>query len=301
MQVVGSKGTVFTGSGQNRQGKEAESGIPRAILSDKSRILPASLSHCFSTFCEMFSRVFRGRLNLAVGRGILYASDQSTKGDFMNDIETFISVRRLAKYAKPTAKEAFAAHLYNSELAESFYQSLSYFEIILRNKIDAVFSKHLGENWIFNPAYLIGKNADMFQKIRKRLSAEAQKDPNNKDHLISELTFGFWAYLFSSAYKKALWSKHPTLLNEIFDSTKETLVSGRVYERVNRIRMYRNKVFHYGSLITVTDALNEPARIHNMIYKLIRDMNANAVLKQIKEIDDFDEKYAKGRRLGYFR
>ena len=114
----------------------------------------------------------------------------------MNDIETFILARRLAKYAKPTAKEAFAAHLYNSELAESFYQSLSYFEIILRNKIDAVFSKHLGENWIFNPAYLIGKNADTFQKIRKRLSAEAQKDPNNKDHLISELTFGFWAYLF---------------------------------------------------------------------------------------------------------
>lgn len=145
------------------------------------------------------------------------------------------------------------------------------------------------------------ENADTFQKIRKRLSAEAQKDPNNKDHLISELTFGFWAYLFSSAYKKALWSKHPTLLKEIFDCTKETLVSGRVYERVNRIRMYRNKVFHYGSLITVTDALNEPARIHNMIYKLIRDMNANAVLKQIKEIDDFDEKYAKGRSLGYFR
>lgn len=177
MQVIGLKGTGFTGSGQNRQGKEAESGIPRAILSDKSRILPASLSLCFLTFCEMFSRVFRGRLNLAVGRGILYASDQSTKGDFMNDIETFISARRLAKYAKPTVKEVFAAHLYNSELAESFYQSLSYFEIILRNKIDAVFSKHLGENWIFNPAYLIGKNADTFQKNQKAAFGGSAKRP----------------------------------------------------------------------------------------------------------------------------
>lgn len=64
---------------------------------------------------------------------------------------------------------------------------------------------------------------------------------------------------------------------------------------------FQNKVNVFVSLMTVTDALNEPARIHNMIYKLIRDMNANAVLKQIKEIDDFDEKYAKGRRLGYFR
>ena len=219
----------------------------------------------------------------------------------MNEIESLISARRLAKYNKPSAEEAFAAHLYNSELAESFYQSLSYFEIILRNKIDAVFSKYLGEDWIFNPDYQIGKNADTFQKIRKRLITEAQKDPNNKNHIISELTFGFWAYLFSSAYKKAVWNKYPTILKEIFDCTKETLVSGRVYERINRIRMYRNKVFHYGSLITVADALNEPARIHNMIYKLIRDMNANAVLKQIKRIDDFDEKYAKGKSLGYFR
>lgn len=218
----------------------------------------------------------------------------------MNEIETLISVRRLAKYNKPSAAEAFAAHLYNSELAESFYQSLGYFEIILRNKIDAVFSKHLGENWLFNPDYQIGKNADTFQKIRKRLVAEAQKDPNDKNHIISELTFGFWAYLFSSAYK-AVWNKHPTMLKEIFDCTRETLIPGRVYERINRIRMYRNKVFHYGSLIKVVDPLNEPARIHNMIYKLIRDMNAKTVLKQIKRIDDFDEKYAKGKSLGYFR
>lgn len=150
----------------------------------------------------------------------------------MNEIETLISARRLAKYNKPSAEEAFAAHLYNSELAESFYQSLSYFEIILRNKIDAVFSKHLGEDWIFNPDYQIGKNADIFQKIRKRLITEAQKDPNNKNHIISELTFGFWAYLFSAAYKKAVWNKYPTILKEIFDCTKETLVSGRIYERI---------------------------------------------------------------------
>ncbi len=299
MQIVGLKGTGFTGSGQSRQGKEAEGGIPRAILSDKSRILPASLSLCFSTSCETFSRVFRGRLNLAVGRGILYASDQSTKGDFMNDIETFISARRLAKYAKPTAKEAFAAHLYNSELAESFYQSLSYFEIILRNKIDAVFSKHLGEDWIFNPAYLIGKNADTFYKTQARIANESNKDPKNKNHIISELTFGFWAYLFSPNYRKTFWKAHAGLLKEIFDNAKETLSVGACFERINRIRNYRNKVYHYGSLLTVTDPLNEPAKIHNMVYKLIRDMNANSVLKQIKEIDRFNEEYTKGRRLGF--
>ena len=36
-----------------------------------------------------------------------------------------------------------------------------------------------------------------------------------------------------------------------------------------------------------------------MIYKLIRDMNANTLLKQIKEIGRFNEEYIKGRRLGF--
>ena len=73
----------------------------------------------------------------------------------MEEIEALLSAKRLAKYQGLSTEDAFKHHLFNSELAESFYQSLSYFEIILRNKIDLVFSKYLGSDWIFNQQYHI--------------------------------------------------------------------------------------------------------------------------------------------------
>ena len=63
--------------------------------------------------------------------------------------------------------------------------------------------------------------------------------------------------------------------------------------------MYRNKIFHYGSLLT--DSNNLPARMHNLIYKMIREMNAQKLLKQLKTIDRFNEKYQKGKELNYLK
>ena len=59
----------------------------------------------------------------------------------MDEIANLLSEKRLAKYKDISKENAVVCHLYNCELAESFYSSLSYFEIILRNKIDKVFSK----------------------------------------------------------------------------------------------------------------------------------------------------------------
>lgn len=53
----------------------------------------------------------------------------------MDEITDLLSEKRLAKYKGIGKENAIACHLFNCELAESFYSSLSYFEIILRNKI----------------------------------------------------------------------------------------------------------------------------------------------------------------------
>lgn len=53
----------------------------------------------------------------------------------MDEITDLLSEKRLAKYKDIGKENAIACHLFNCELAESFYSSLSYFEIILRNKI----------------------------------------------------------------------------------------------------------------------------------------------------------------------
>lgn len=217
----------------------------------------------------------------------------------MNEVTDLLSEKRLAKYKGISAEEAFKCHLYNSELAESFYQSLCYFEIILRNKIDLVFSKYLGKDWIFDTQYHIEKNQNHYEDALKRIEREkGVAYLKNRDCLISELTFGYWSFLFSSAYKNILWNKYPKMLEEIFDNSKYTLNLFKAYFQINRIRLYRNKVFHYGSLLATSEEMPRPEQMHNMIYSMCRSMSANKLLKSIRQIDTFDEKYKKGKKLG---
>ena len=69
---------------------------------------------------------------------------------------------------------------------------------------------------------------------------------------------------------------------------------------MNQIRIYRNKIFHYGSLLVVEQE-NRPEKIHNLIYRLIKDLNAMKLLKELKKIDTFNEKYQKGKKLGFLK
>lgn len=88
------------------------------------------------------------------------------------------------------------------------------------------------------------------------------------------------------------------MFSEIFDNSKYTLNLSKAYFQINRIRLYRNKVFHYGSLLVLSEDVSRPEQMHNMIYSMCRSMNANKLLKHIKQIDTFDEKYKKGKELG---
>lgn len=216
----------------------------------------------------------------------------------MNEITDLLSEKRLAKYKGISKEDAVACHLYNCELAESFYSSLSYFEIILRNKIDKVFSKYLGDDWILQEKYIIGRNQDNMKSALAHMK-DTKKSSKDKNHIVSELSLGFWVYLFLPAYNDIIWKKHSQILQEIFDGSKNKLVLEVIFSKLNIIRMYRNKIFHYGSLLT--DDKNPPARMHNLIYNIIKELNAQKLLKQLKAVDTFNEKYQKGKNLKYLK
>ena len=91
------------------------------------------------------------------------------------------------------------------------------------------------------------------------------------------------------------------MLEEIFDKAKSNIILNKTFYRLNRIKMYRNKIFHYGSLLAITDELSNPAKMHNTIYSMLKDLSANKLLKEIKKIDTFNEKYIKGKKLGILK
>lgn len=203
----------------------------------------------------------------------------------MQDAETLInllSLNRLARYGKNT-KDSLNLYLLNTELCEAFYCSMSYLEIILRNKIDNVFSKIKGNNWL-----------DCYKtEINKNLK-DKYINPNDKNKLISELNFGFWTSFFTKKHRD-IW--YIVKLQNLFEFYKGRLNISRISYELNLIRNWRNKIFHYGNILIVKDGMPGPEVMHNMIYKYIKMLSGKVVIRHIKNIDYFDKIHNKLKML----
>lgn len=221
----------------------------------------------------------------------------------MCKLEEILSQKRLDKYKLEdsfSTEDAFKVHLFNTELAESFFPILSYFEIVLRNKIDFVFSKHMGKDWILDTRYHIGHNVEHFNRAIDRVE-KAGKDTRNKNHIIAELNLGFWTGLFTKVYETPIWNAHSNILDEIFEHGKKQYFLSKYRTLLNRIRLYRNKVFHYDAIIMMPQKENQPTKIYNLVKQIITRTGGKRISRDIQKIDRFESVYSKGVELRYVK
>ena len=77
-----------------------------------------------------------------------------------------------------------------------------------------------------------------------------RKEPCTKEKIIAELNFGFWVNLFQKPYQDHMRTKD---LKIIFPSLppKEIMLINReeVYKKLDHIRNFRNRIFHYEKVI----------------------------------------------------
>jgi hypothetical protein len=211
-----------------------------------------------------------------------------------------LTENRLKKYSHFPQNLAVRCHLYNTQLCESFYSSLSYLEILLRNKIDLVFSEHFGANWIFDEKFHRGRNQKTHFDSALRTLTNDKKDMTNKNNLIAELPFGFWTAYFD-LYDYKIWSDG--LLFEVFDSYpgKKVLNLNFIRRNLNDIRRYRNKVFHYGSIVICSESQKNCRLMHRIIFDYITAVAGNSILERISKIDTFNNVYLIGIRDGFLK
>ena len=221
----------------------------------------------------------------------------------MYDITDLISKKRLDKYENELPERALDLYILNVRLCSSLYVIIHFFEIMFRNKVDLIFSKHLGANWIFDAQYHIGENIGHMKNAIEKLSSMKDKNASKKDNLISELGLGFWTRLFDKDYMPLVWDKHPEILREIFSfhKNKEKVKLSAINGNVNSIRKYRNKISHHGSVVVCSDGKGSCAVMHRVIAEAIRTIAGNAVLTQIMAIDNFTEIYVDGIKQGLLK
>lgn len=202
----------------------------------------------------------------------------------INDLEKLLSGKRLSTYYNLflTDKEkAIEYYRLNIQISESFYPLLSNLEIVLRNSIHNSFTIHFKSADWFSQF----KQPELFDQVniakRKILATHNHMTP---DKVVAELTFGFWTALFNKQYAKGFWKP---LMYAFPLLNKANKRRDKISYKLNQIRKFRNRIFHYEPICNDLTAL---AANHNNILEIFNWINAD-IVNWTKQIDRFDNLY----------
>lgn len=202
----------------------------------------------------------------------------------LNVIKT-ISDQRLKSYCPKgdfsDLPLVFARYRKNILLCESFYPSLHFLEISLRNSIHTAISASMGDHWLKNDKILRGTEVRKVQEAIQML--QDQRKPETVGGIIAELNLGFWVSLFDSYYDK-LWNQKPRLKTVFpnLNATERTRVD--ISPRIQKIRKLRNRVFHYEPIWHWKDLSEQ----HDLLVEVIKWMSLD-VRVLLDDLDRFHE------------
>ncbi len=201
-------------------------------------------------------------------------------------MQSVFSPERMHKYfGKHTPDEAKAIKHYqlNISASESFYPSLSIFEIALRNSLNRkLCDKFNTQDW-----YLALATQPGLKDLNREITM-AQKHITKRHEVISgakvvaELTLGFWVRILNAEYERILWKD----LRKAFPNMSKTdRQRHNVSAPINKIRDFRNRVFHHEPILW---NISKVEQIHADIYTVCGWINKD-LPDFIKTVDRFPE------------
>jgi hypothetical protein len=117
-------------------------------------------------------------------------------------------------------------------------------EVTARNAIFIPVSKRFGAGWYDNPKFqnilaerMRNELADVVKRQRKRRKANL-----TGNHIIADLSFGFWTRLMTAAYDKHLWANG---VKNSFPNASRSEGREQIFVRLDRLRKFRNDVAHH--------------------------------------------------------
>lgn len=187
--------------------------------------------------------------------------------------EKIFSNQRMQKYFEryPNDVQKAIIHYHvNIEVSESFYPVLSMFEVAFRNSLN----RELTEFFQSEDCYLLLGTTNGFRKLQDEINT-ATRHITNRDEVvtgpkvIAELTLGFWVRLLNAEYERVLWKP----LRKAFPYMEKTSRQRRnVSAPINKIRNFRNRVFHHEPIAW---NFSELEHIHSEILLVMKWLNTD--------------------------
>jgi len=170
--------------------------------------------------------------------------ESSVDDKIFSEFQQGISIQRLRPYRKeqPSKKDALALYMWNMAICESLYPVLQCIEVTLRNTVHDALSNVKGtKTWYEDPHLML--EHEQGDVIRAKGKLDKNKRPHDHCRVVAELTFGFWASLFSASYEQSIVIPIIPIAFKLApkrDRTQHSLSS-----RIQQIRDLRNRVFHH--------------------------------------------------------
>ncbi len=140
-------------------------------------------------------------------------------------------------------------------------------EVALRNALDNYLSNKISNNW-YEEDFL---TQDSKIKVNQAIALlNRRKERISKEKIIAELSFGFWVNLFKKPYDKKLRINDIILIFPNLPKRNEKLINRQIlFKKLNHIRIFRNRIFHYEKVLNKDDFNN----IKNEILEVAKLMN----------------------------
>lgn len=200
--------------------------------------------------------------------------------------EKVFSTQRMEKYFNRylgNDEKAVSHYIYNVELSESFYSVLSMLEVALRNSLNRELTAYFEtKEW-----YLQIDSVNGLRNLRNSINTAKKHIANRNenitaDKVIAELTLGFWVRLLNAEYERILWKPLRKAFPHIEKSERQR---NNVSAPINKIRDFRNRVFHHEPISWNLDKLEET---HNRIIMVMGWINKDlpALVQSIDRVPE---------------
>ena len=224
----------------------------------------------------------------------------------MKEYDLFIkyfSSTRIERYLSATnlnEKSCITLYKSNLNIAKAFHPILGIFEVILRNEINKVLSKHFNDSdWIINQqvefmsdstlSYINLSNGKIIYNryILNAVKASVAKLTSksiviNSNRLIAEQSLSFWTELFEKKYYKLLKGR-PI---KIFNTLPENIGRVEILNNLTKIRKFRNRINHNEPICFKGNSVdfNIPIEVYNSILNILKWINPETILL-LQDID----------------
>jgi len=215
------------------------------------------------------------------------------KSHIFDELKVIFSQERLDGYfshakCNNSKKEALIAYSWNIELSQALYPALQILEISLRNSLHNAITKSFQTEYWFEMSFLHEREREQVNQAKDSLRKE--KKDITPGRMVAELSFGFWTSLFDVRYEhgQVLW---PKLLKPTFPFLPKGQRTRQYLSReLNRIRLLRNRIFHYEPIWHWKDLTDQ----HNSIINLTKGLSLSAE-KYLNIFDQFKNIFSDGR------